>query len=368
VDEVLLAFDVDARGRHLQWARRAVRQAGRDFAGKWNWTYYLRHQTVQTLAPFSDGTIAMTTGGVVTLTGATWPADMLYRRLLISDQVYFVTSITSSTVLTVSGPPITAIASGSSYQALLAEYPLPQNTRRITELVPTSGVTACVYTPPDQALQYRSWQNTAGNPSSYTIRGDQKRAGRQVIEFSPMPTSARRYEFMTYASPGDAEPKMYPGGSYQYNVGNATWSDGGTTITGAGTAWTESMVGSIIRFSSIKSPPDGEFGKNPAVAARVVTAVGSGTSLTVDEAMEGAGSQLGYSISDPLDVPPEMWNFFVRMAEYEFAKGTKGGPELQFRRDNYLMALEGAMVADQAMRPPQWGSWAWIPITQVLPV
>lgn len=367
-DELVLAFDIRGTGKELAWAKMAIRSALRRIVMERNWSCFLRNGTVSTLAAQTTGTVAIATTGVVTLSGATWPADMINRRLIVDSVIYFVSEVLTSTTLVVTEPPTTAVASGAAYQAVMAEYAVPSNARRMTNLSATNGVGDVAYVSPESVLMDRAWSVSAGEPTAYTVRADSKRVGRMAFEFSPMPTSEQRFDYLFYVATGDESPALYKG-RYTYDLGKATWTNNSTTITAVGTTWSADMVGSVIRFGESSTPPTGEFGQgtslDPFVAQRFVTAVaGDGTTLTVDEAMSPAGTGLGYTICDPLDMPGELWSAFMRLAEWEFAKFTKGGPDLDQRERSYIQELKRAFAADQSWTPDVWGSYLWIALSE----
>ena len=367
-DELVLAFDIRGTGKEFALAKMAIRSALRRIVSERNWSCFLRNGTISTLDSETTGTVAIATDGTVTLSGATWPADMLYRRLIVNSVIYFVDEVLTTTTLTVTEPPTTAVAAGAGYQAVMAEYPVPSNARRMTNLAATNGVGDVAYVSPESMLMDRNWSISAGEPTAYTVRADSKRIGRVSFEFSPMPVSEQRFDYLFYIAPGDESPALYKG-RYTYDLGKATWTNNSTTITAVGTTWTQNMVGSVIRFGEGTTPPTGEFGQgtslDPFVTQRFVTAVaGDGTTLTVDEAMSPAGTGLGYTICDPLDMPGDLWSAFMRLAEWEFAKNTKGGPDLDQRERSFVLELKRAFAADQSWSPDVWGSYLWIALSE----
>lgn len=362
LDAILLTFDLAGKANHIAWGKMAARTAVRTFSGLRQWSYYLRNAAVETVAEFTDGEISYdAASNVVTLTGAVWPADMTYRRIWVNNMTLFVRDILSTTTLSLKDPPAEDIALGG-YRALLAEYPVPATARRLTELKPCNGVNWTQYVSPQEAMQIRNWNQVDASSAQYTIRADSRRSGGMVFEFSPMPTTVKRYEYLYFAAPGDANPKVYSKG-YNYTAGKATWVDGGTEITGSsGALFTDAMVGQVIRLGNAAVPPTGELGEDPFAHQRIVTAVTDTTHLEVDTPIDGAGTGLGMTIADPLDVPPELWDVVVRLAVWEFAKVTKGGQDLDQWERLYRDSLGRAFAADQAWSPDNIGSWAWLPL------
>lgn len=362
VDEVLLAFGIDSAGDHLTWAKMAVRSALSIFPGERCWSYWLRNGAVTTVEPQTTGTVAYTAStSTLTLTGATWPSDMLYRRVQIGTVAYQVEKVLTTTTLVLKDGPAENVASGASYKAVRVEYPVPENARRITALRSPSGTCDVAYVSPQDVLELRTRNESPGLPEWYTLRGDSVRYGQMAFEFGPAPNSSKRYEYLYYASPGEQSFQQY-GKRVQQDTGLVSWSAAGTTITNGDAVFASSMIGSVIRFSEDNSPPTGRYGDNPFTTERIVTAVGSTTTLTVDSAIAAAGTNVGYSVSDPLDIAPELWEAFMRCAELEFGKRTRDVKELGARPSAYRVELARAFAADQTWTPPDVGTWSWIPL------
>jgi hypothetical protein len=107
------------------------------------------------------------------------------------------------------------------------------------------------------------------------------------------------------------------------HAGTVTNTAASTTVTGTDTAFTEAMIGSVIRLSrNSNEEPTGSDGANPAAVERIITAVASATSLTVDEAIAAANTTgVKYVISDPIDVEvPLMQRALYRCAENQMGK------------------------------------------------
>ncbi len=94
--------------------------------------------------------------------------------------------------------------------------------------------------------------------------------------------------------------------------GTVTTTAGSRTITGSGTNWTSDMVGCAFRLSPDGSNyPSGLEGNYPApVDERIVTAYVSTTQLTVSAVITTSRSAAKYQLSDVVDVPPGILNYF----------------------------------------------------------
>lgn len=367
VDELLDAFGVDQAGKHLSWAKTVLRDAMSIFAGERTWSYWLRNWSVTTSPPFSTGTVGYVAAtGVLTLTGGTWPADILYRQFYLGNEFYEVDRILSSSTLVLRNGPVDDLASGQTFKAVRLEYPVPVNARRITQLQSSTGTVGVQYIAPVDLLSLRTRQSAASIPTWFTIRGDSRVAGRMAFEFGPPPSASRRYEFLYYASPGEQAYQSY-GRDVRYQTGLVSWSAAGSTITIDGGEFRSSMVGSIIRFSADNAPPTGEAGENPFVLERTITAVSAPGTLTVDSPISDASADdgVGFSISDPLDFAPELWAAFMRCAEFEYSKRVRDAKDQAAREKFYVNELARAFAADQTWSPADMGSWVWLPLENV---
>lgn len=91
----------------------------------YQWRFLETPFTISAEAVFDEGTIEVS-GGVVTLTGDTWPADIIDHYIEVSGHILFVTERTSDTLLEVSHSQLT-VAAGTSYEAPRYRYPLPSD-------------------------------------------------------------------------------------------------------------------------------------------------------------------------------------------------------------------------------------------------
>jgi hypothetical protein len=162
------------------------------------------------------------------------------------------------------------------------------------------------------------------------------------LVFSPPPDAERTYDVMY-----EAEPRALK--ILEENAGTCTVSS--LSVTGSGTAFDSSMVGSVIRFttSTTDAPTSLEgyiSSDNPYDEYRVITAVASATSLTIDEAVSGTYSGTKFSISDPLDIDvTSMYTCLLRMAEVEYGR-LSGAPDLSTREQLASRELERAKEND----------------------
>jgi hypothetical protein len=302
---------IDPIGRRQ--ARQACQEALREVANAHRWSFYYQHGRVTTVDQYTTGTVAYThSTRTVTLTGGTWPTWAAYGTLRIGNVPYAVASRTSNSaiVLEEESNPGADVAGGESFSIYREAYPLPPLFLSMLSLMYDTALARVLeFVDPKVWLSDRRWSAGVGVPFGFTIMGSRQLHGQDAVWFSPPPIAARNYDCVYLRA---ARPLV----TEEYATGTVSCS-GTTTLTGSSTAWTSLHKGATVRLSSTgTSAPTGPTGGNPAVEERVITAVGSATSITVDTAFTNTLSGVKYIISDPVDVDLDvMLNFFLRTAE-----------------------------------------------------
>lgn len=357
VDHVLDLFQMTRDARNHRQARRAVQQAYRDVWNQHDWQYSHQRFSIVTTAAYSTGTVVYDhTGGaserLLTFTGATLPSDAAYGSIIIGDRHYEIDARLSDTTatLTESNNP-GADVSSTTYTWYRDCYPLPVGTRAITRLVDVAGVAREVcFVPADEWLALTRGYDTTGWPYFFTFTRDMNYTGRVCIRFGPPPSDSRTYDMFGIFGDG----KMLK--TEIASAGTVTTSS--TTVTGTGTAFASKHIGSVIRFGTTAAPPTNMVGgldfndDNPFAAQRIVTAVASTTSLTINEALTTELTGVRYTISDLIDIDePAMHTAFLRGLETEMSillNQTQNS--INQRQQRYNMALREARAADNRKR------------------
>lgn len=327
VEHLLDVFQVpDSEDRVLRLARRAVDNVYRDIPHRHRWSYFDREYVQIVDASYSTGTIEYDhTGGTnereVTLTGGTWPANAAYGVLVISDIRYKIDRRISDTVVTLKSDsnPGADISSGTAYTYMRDAYALPTRFRKLGGVWDMSddhelsivgselhvAATTVFYDSPD-------------TPRHVSIRGSHDLYGRLDLIFVPPPSSIEKYR-VSYL----AEPR--PITLENYSAGTVTTS--GTSVTLSGGTLPETVgEGTVIRFSGSTTAPTTKYGNisdtlNRYYAQRHVVSRDSGTTLTIDSALDSDQTGVAYTLSDPIDFEPgAMMNVFLRGIEAEFAR------------------------------------------------
>lgn len=374
VDSVLDYFDRPKSGRDERLALRAVEDAYREFPTRHDWKFLHRRLFINTSATYNTGTVAFDlTGGtyerMLTLTSGTWPTDAAYGNIEIDMNVYEVADYKTTTVVTLraDASPTADIASGETYRWYRDTYPLPPDFLRIGDVFePSRGEE---YPLRSVERDFIERNNRAGG-SYYTNNAEwfcvcsDKRYSDPVIMFSPIPSDATQYE-------ASYQARCRPLTTYEYSTGTVTTSVGSAAVTGSGTAWTSAMEGAVIRISSTKEKPTSRYGNidgkmNTPAMTRIVKAVASATSLTLDAVADTAVTSMAHTISDPLDFHvPTVGNAFDAMARYHFMIRSPGMEadvvDKQLQQAERLLLL--AQDADRRYLSQQAGwyydGWVW---------
>lgn len=343
-----LGASVSSEG--LRNTRRAIQSAYRIFATAARWHYFYSRGRIVTVSPQTTGTIAYDhTGGtyerMVTLTGASWPSWAGFGGLIIDNIPYFIATRKSSSIVTLSinSNPGDDVAAGTSYTLFRDTFPLPSDFLASDEFVNLNFGPYPMYCHPTEILLQARLQNTPATPRHFTFTGDPHAMGTLAVRFFPMPDNVYKMDFIYQRRP---RPLLVE----DYNTGTVAVSAPSTTVTGTGTTWTSSMIGSVIRISNSTSlVPDGLGGDNPYVnggVERTIMDVTSTTAITVDATISTTYSGVKYRISDPVDIEDaSMLAAFQRCAEREVSLTSKM-KDRQLAEQDYVRALILAREAD----------------------
>ncbi len=257
----------------------------------------------------STGNGAYVSGGTWSMIWPTWVTDGV---LLIGTTTYEVATNPTPTTITLKsasnpGADITTPAPFTLYQD---EYILPSDFQESSEFVITQNVRILEHISPTEwsTLHRANWGPST--PVYYTFTGNNNHLGAMAVRFFPPPDSIYPMNFMYKRYPRPLRVE-------KYSTGTLAISSGQATVTGTGTAWTASMVGSILRISGdpLNAPTSYE-GDNPPLYEQIIAGFTSATSLTLDATLGQSLSGLPYTISDPADIDVgAMGTFLLREIE-----------------------------------------------------
>jgi hypothetical protein len=335
----------------LRDAKRAALEAYRTLANAFTWSYLYAHGRVATSAPVvgEPGGITLSYdhpggayGRMATIAGGTWPEWAGSGYLLVGEVAYLVAERKSATVLTLDDAlnPGADLPAGTPFTLYRDTYLLPEDYVAQDQALRKGNWGGLGYVHPREWLRGRRRHHGGGLPESFTITGDAKYPGRLVLRLDPWPDRAETIDFVYKRRPR-------PLALVVESAGKAGVSAGGTLVTGSGTAFRPSMVGSVLRLSSTAvRPPTGEIGANPAAFESVIVAHVGPTQVAVAGPAPEALAGVAYSVSDRVDIEDgTMLNAYWRCVEMHLGmvRTLKDKPGA---RQQYLAALEQAKAAD----------------------
>lgn len=291
-------------------SRRAAQDALRDLCNAHRWTYHYTHGRLATSAPQTTGTVAYTnTGGayerMLTLSGGTWPSWVKYGQIRIGSDptinsggpIYEVDQMKSATVVTLDETlnPGADIVAGTSYTLYRDSYVLPIDFIAQDEDLYQDNFADMVYIHPRHWMRDSRYTYTAGVPRYYSIMGDRNKQGRMVTRVFPAPDAAKTIDFLYQRRPVNLILA-------KYSTGSVSVAAGSNAVTGVSTAWTDSMAGSAIRFSTTSAEPTNSVDSNPFDFETTVIGLTSATGLILADAPTSSYSSVGYTISNVIDI------------------------------------------------------------------
>ena len=339
-------------------ARRTVVRIAQDaldfLVGQHDWSYYFQVRKINLRAAYGEGTIAVDSAtGVVTGSGTTFPSYSHEGRLLIGDVLYEIDSYDSATQITLKSTslPTADVAAGTTYKILFDSVDLPDDLRQIEAVEDLTAGYTIKRINNDDFNKIQTSAATSNEPTFYTVMRSLNTGGRLALWFAPPPVNARHYNVLMRLRPR-------PTRIVQDDRGTLTTTAGSRTVTCSESVFNaDNHVGSVLRIS------DGprlttEFGGTPASYSARITAVASGTSATVETAIDASLSSVPYRITDPIDVGDYMQAAYLSLCDLRLAQQLLMVPiepdsqrptatllrEYQFA---YMQQLQSAMANDR---------------------
>jgi hypothetical protein len=326
----------DAEQRDI---RTAIHRAYDELTTIRDWAYYHVHGRIVLQAPYSEGTVT-SSGSTVTLTGGTWPSWAASGAYLkVGEEITRVASRTSNTVLVLdSSLPFKEDVTDELYTLYRSVYPLPSDFRNLDEPSDEYNWWSGLYVTPDQAMKIARVSTATGEPYHWTLIKDPNSAG-WAIQVVGYPTGTQTLDF-TYRR--TARPIRFSG--HEAAARQGTIARSATAVTGAGTAFSEALVGSVLRVGDSTNVPGPIESLTPWVSEAKITAVANATGLTTDVSGTVAASTR-YLITDPMDIAPHMHAALDSACDYWLARIRGAGEDKVFQM--YQRDLRLAMEQDQ---------------------
>ena len=331
-------------GHPTSGLRRILLTAYREITSLHDWSSLLVSGRVHLVAPQTTGTVAFDlTGGAtcerqLTLTGATYPASAADYSIRFADLLCDIERRYSDTV--VSLDPIMspgADVSSATYSLWPRYYQLPYDFLSMarTQKEGTDWILG-QYVSPEDMHELTHNETTSGNVRYYTIGAAPDIHGMMALYVHPPADTTEGLDFLYKRS---LRPLRYSGKDTNDKAGTITLTQGSATVMGSSTAFSSNHIGAILRTTGNGDLPTGLEGENPWVEQRSIIAVASTTSLTLDAAASASYSGKRYSISDPIDLMPPMYDAFIWLAKKHLAV------ERQFKDLPYIDRMYQQMLA-----------------------
>ncbi len=332
-------------------ARRAVLNAYRELASASIWSYFYQRGRLNTFMPYQTGTITYTQATqTVTLSSGAFPAWAANGMIsfnagsypgLVAYQV--VGNPTNTTlVLADASNPGADVAAPVAFTLYLDTFPLPADALAINRMIMVNQAVSMWYESPGIWLERQRIYYSPAMPRSYTLTGHPNYIGSMAIRFFPPPDNNYVFDFIYQRRPR----AMVNGG---YFAGTVAAMQGNNQLTGTNTNWSNRMVGQCVRVGSdSKNTPSGPAGNFPAYMERVITAVNSGTLLTMDAVASDTISNVTHMISDIVDIEEgAMLTALLRCCEKQISlTRSKASRSLKDAENAYKDALILAREAD----------------------
>jgi hypothetical protein len=190
--------------QRTRFHRRAIFTGMQELAQAHHWSYLYRTGRVNTVAPYSTGTISYDhTGGVyermITLSDGTFPTWAHLGTIIIGDIRYSVAERINATIvqLSLNSNPQEDIAAGTSYTLLRDRYLLPQDVWTIDQLQTPEAWRILEYVHPREWMRLTRHNTTSANtPYYYSVIGSEDFQGCMDLVFEPYPDRATNIDFV----------------------------------------------------------------------------------------------------------------------------------------------------------------------------
>ncbi len=332
--------------------KQAIRMALSGLYDERAWTYYRTTWQFNTPDAFSSATIAYSHSGgyVVSLDSGNF-ADRfrnVQRGAILADSlVADVDRFTTNTAIMDANLNWgVALATGTSYELFQDNYALPEGFRNVNVTVRGDNGDVLRYVPPEEFLYLRSVSGNTGDPLVYTFMADPKIPGRYALYLYPGPSSRTAYRVQYTRA--YREPRV-TGDETAATAGTVTVSAGSRYVTGASSSFSSTLhEGAVLRFGTASAAPTGLNGSNPFTEEHAIANVSSTTAMELRTTAVSAQSAVKYVISDPIDIPPDLKDAFIKRCRLEVAQlrpDTKKN-EVPLAMAAYEESLRKAKAAD----------------------
>lgn len=285
--------------------KRCVLAAYDEVAAAHDWRSLKQMTRINLRKPQTAGTVSYNaTTRELTLTGATWPSWAWDASVRIDGVLHDVASVKSATVLVLDETMCPAAdITGGAYSLFPRWYLLPLDFEALaTPMDEPFAWGLGEYISPDAMAQLMRYEDETGDPRYYSIQAADGIYGALALSVWPASDKDKTYDVLYRRRPRALRHSGKEPGDY---VGTVSTTSGDAGITGASTAFTDTMQGAIIRLaaaSAMKALPTGWGGANPRLEERSILTVTSATAATADSPFANTLNGASYVVSDPIDL------------------------------------------------------------------
>ncbi len=329
----------------------AIQAARRRFLNEHSWSFLTANGRITIQAAVTDSTVAYDhTGGAtcerqLTLASGSWPSDIQDWAIQVDDIICEVEQRHSSTVLQLDAVmcPPEDIDAGTSYTAFQRWYALPNDFQSMVLPMEESACLTGTYVTPARMEELQRWAFTTGDVYYWTVRSAPGLLGSFGIFLHGATTTTETYDFVYNRR---LLRLRYHGEATNDSTGTITVTAGSTTVQGSDTSFdTVNHPGSIMLIGTDSNTPTGWEGSYPYGEMRTIRSVTDTDTLTLDGEIVTARSDVGYRITDPIDLPGDVCEAFLKCCEAEYGHLAR----LEERKEleaAYRAELQRAKAAD----------------------
>ena len=337
--------------------RTSIQRAYSEFSTIRDWNYYQTHGRIKfSVNWYGTVTYSQDTRFFNLVSGDAFPNNSVLSRLRINSTVAKIASRVSDTrlvcdpVLTPSSDFLNATAA-TLYQDT---FPLPSDFRSLDSPIDHVAWTRFIYVSADQAMKLENANNLAGPPHAWTVIKDPQGTG-WAIKVVGYPVENSNLDF-TYRR----LPRALRISGHETSSRQGTVTISGTTVTGTGTAFTQAMVGSVMRVGTSAELPGSYGSLQPYQGEAVIASVASATSCTLATSLTATAAK--YLVTDIVDMSNGMQNGFLSCGAYWLARVRNSKPDNAFamyQRDLRLAMESDALTPFQQPQRVIFDAMAW---------
>lgn len=306
--------------------RRCIRAARDQIMTERDWSFLYANGAILLRATQTEGTVEYDHTGHATceralvLTDSTWPDWAIDAAVRFDDLVCDVQEVQSATVLQLDSVmnPGQDVASGESYILYPRWYPLPADFGSMHAVAEKEDWLLGECVSMGEMFADDKYLESDGDVRRYSIGRAQDQYGSLALYVHPASDTTERIDFLYKKRLRDLR---YSGHNAAEFAGTITVVAGSPTVEGTDTSFESGMVGAILRISSTTSKPAGLEGTNAWVEQRVIKSVTDSDTLTLDANVGTSRADVGYVISDPIDIDVVAWQAFLACCRKHLAMG-----------------------------------------------